>query len=286
MRLLFSVILVVGFSTYVQADSLRTIHSFKEAAPVLEDINPGDTLVLYDIDQTLLETKNPLSQPNNIFHNPEISSAFKEIENKLGKEVFQLSWHLSVLDPAGDEVVEPGSQQFVQGLIDQGFRSIAITAGTTISSPMTDDPASHRVSVLHELGYDFTGAFPGLARHQFTNLPGFFGGYPEYNEGVLLCNVSYGTPSKGEVLVDFLEYAGYLPKTIVMFDDRPSNVETAQQVIADKYPNIRFVGFEYKAYTLPEPAKISKQDFYANWYKLGEHAQQVLASIGERKKAA
>lgn len=66
---------------------------------------------------------------------------------------------------------------------------------------------------------------------------------------------------------------GYVPKIIVMVDDKQSNLEDAKKILTANYTNIRFIGIKYQGAFEYAPCDISEVDFTKFWETLADQAK-------------
>lgn len=114
------------------------------------------------------------------------------------------------------------------------------------------------------------------------NFPKHVDGFPMLYHGVLCANGENNGIGKGRVLEAFLvqiqatkgsQTGGYVPKIIVMADDKQSNLEDAKKILTANYTNIRFIGIKYQGAFEYAPCDISEVDFTKFWETLADQAK-------------
>lgn len=197
--------------------SITTITSFDEAAKVL-DAADDNTLVLFDVDDTLTTLKNRPSRKLDM------------------EDQSVVLTHEEIL------VIEPTIIERISSL-QQKARVLALTAINT-RSPMgyIDDPLDWRHTRLNECNIDFS------SRH-FTDDIYIKDEDCFERDPITLYNgiLATGDNSKGDTVSAFLyyckKYKDWKPSHVIFFDDRDEHINDVAEVLTER--GINFTGFIY-----------------------------------------
>lgn len=187
--------------------------SFKNLA---SHVKP-DTLLILDIDDTLLITKQMLGCDEWFLHR----------KNKHGLEKALAEWegirHLTEM-----EIVEPGSDIIVRSLQDQKFCIMGLTTqGLAL--------ATRTVQQLLDQGLDLSITSPCSEEHYFTiNGHGVI-----YRKGILFTSGRH----KGEAFFKLCETMNYKPKKIIFLNDKSTHI--AELETSAEKRGIEFLGLRY-----------------------------------------
>ncbi len=206
----------------------------------LENIDQ-ETLVLFDVDETLIVPKDLImrSPVRDIFreiaketiNNPDIV----DIE-KYGKDYFLGQ----VLSKVKYEIVDPKIVTIIEALHKRKIKTIAFTKmfiGTCGAIPAMED---WRFIQLKDLNIDFSSAFPLFQKIEIEPLdkmirPALF------KQGILCANGQ----DKGPVLIGFLRNIDWVPSKVLFIDDRLDYLLNVEESLSNI--GIEFVGFHYTA---------------------------------------
>ena len=211
-----------------------------------------NSLVLFDVDGTLIESKDLIFRSsaierslqcyNEIFENPDVAPPGKhEKEYFLGQ----------ILSQIGYEVVNPKIVTLIESLQRQNIKTIAFTRLDTGPCGPIQALEDWRIEHLRKLGMDFKPAFPDLQEIRWDHLT-LKGKVPLYKEGVLYANKQ----GKGAILLAFLEAAKWMPSQVFFIDDRLEYLESVEEAL--KGTGVDFVGFHYTEAT-DRPCIIDEQ---------------------------
>lgn len=215
------------------AQPIKTIHSFAEV-----DFNAikTDTLVLIDVDETLI-------QPTDTYSINEHTPQAEEFRRKLLIKHPEIkNWDIYAdisLREVERPLIEPMIIQKISALQKRGVPVIAVTAMNTGKFGPLERIEAWRYDHLKSFG--FQGSFADL----IIDVP--LGNHkPVFYKGILVTD----TLLKGPVIVGFLDSIQYVPKKIIMFDD---TIEYLESTLAEcKKRNIAFQGYLYaRAITKP-----------------------------------
>lgn len=239
MRIFFTLFALI-ITLSLNADTLEA-STMKEVFDAAGEIDP-QTLIVFDVDETLTTSENPIFQRPNILKNRHLYKDALKILSGEQKTLFQ---SLS-LTTADSSLIEPSIPGLISRAQKQGAKAIALTAAL----PKTlngIDLVAWRQGELKRLGIDFSASFSKLQPFTLSQLNPMYHSYPTYSEGVIYANGSKN--SKGEVLGAFLDTVDFVPSKIVFVDDKVENVIAVSEemqkkqipVIAIKYTGAKRV---------------------------------------------
>lgn len=221
-------------------NNIQQIDSFTQAADALNAADKN-TLVLFDVDDTLIEPASMLFRPQTIENEAYrpwikelvttvyVSSNKPEAENYYGS-IWKVQEALLLIEP---EIVKT-----IVTMQNRGVTVMALTALRTGAYFTIPSLPEWRFNQLKDLGINFSRAnFPDMV---FNELPkGDDGNYPVLYHGILCTSTS----SKGAVLGAFLDRTNWKPDLVIFLDDSMKRVE---QVAAEmRKRGIPFQGYQY-----------------------------------------
>lgn len=210
-----SIILVLALSNIpLQKYSIQPIMSFSEALPTLLQAD-HQTLVLFDLDETLLSSTEPLARVNCYpwWFYWLLRCRFPILLNTTRWEQYYSSmWH-----QAPRNVIEPWIIGIINTLQANNVPVLAFTNMSTGSYGVIKNFPQWRWEILHNLGLHFTQQFPDMTLRQVAP---YRNNYPELYKGILCANEQ----NKGLVLEVFLATTHFRPKKIIFFDDLKRNL--------------------------------------------------------------
>lgn len=238
---------------------------------VLSD--PSDTLILFDIDDTLIDSSGMIG-----------SKAWREYIKEATQGDKRRNWHdvltLFVARHYPVSAVEPSTPDFIQTLQASGHLVFGLTSRERNRWYDTPVSAIDRLTAqqLRSVGID-------LSRTELPPQYAYLQGLPEYYDGILFAD----TDSKGEYVVKMLQNAAVRPKRIIFVDDRESHVSSVDKAL--KKLGIESASYVYGA-TDPKSEQftpvIANTQLYYLW-KFGtplSDEEAALASINDAKDAS
>lgn len=242
------------------------IISFSEAEPYLDSLDQK-TLVIFDIDSTLIVPKDPLLHPKAF-------SAYKEVLRELFLSISADQKHFLnhsiIAHPA--MAVEGCSVSFIKQLQDRQIPTIALTA----AKQGTFDAEGRKFHTVREqqldtLGIDFSRClYPDRV---FSSLQATYDDYPTLKNGIIYSCGLHNT--KGMVLETFMNEIANIER-VVLFDDKRKHLESVAAMLRNKFPNCEFLGFHYKgADFLHQEEHVSKEEFEKNLRLLIAQVQRL-----------
>lgn len=212
---------------------ITTITSFEQALPQL-DAATDNTLVLFDIDDTLVSTADALGC---LYLTPilfKIRAVLKYPRLLLWKNI--VHYYSVIWSQGAWQVLEPMVIPLINNLQQRGCTVLALSSMETDNFGVIDQFPAWRYTSLKELGIVMSQTFPNT---RFYDLSTYCKAYPELYNGIICCNKQ----PKGTVLRAFLEKFNVHPDTIILFDDKKRNLISVAQVCKELC--IPFQGFEY-----------------------------------------
>lgn len=242
-----------------------TIQSIRQMN--LNEAADDETLVVFDIDDTLTILRDPVFQrPNFTTHH---RASIKEVFAGVAPEVEALAFTMPLLTTESD-LIEADAPQYISSL--QGrVRTIALTAamGGSIEGASIEE---RRASELRRVGIDFSTSFPEITELAFAGFDQPVIGHPPlFNRGIILTNDN----NKGEVLVQFLNNIAWRPKRIHFVDDRDEHLLKVQNALLAHFPTITFTGYHFQPQNAPY-TNTTTEHFETQWGKVAVKAQEVF----------
>lgn len=230
---------------------IREINSIKEAVTIL-DIADEQTLVAFDLDDTLIEFTNKVRQTR--FKN---TSFIKEYNARLdaliqakskNDPLYFFHYDGKIWRDLPSKFVESETPNIVHKLQTRGVKVMGLSAQKTGPHDLIANFEAQRYERLRMMGIDLNQSF--VQQHIiFDTFKPFNNYYPAFYKG-LLCSVQQGGNSKGEVLGAFLDAIHFKPKQVIFFDDYKYNVDSVEQEMRSR--NIPCTCFWYHGALQPD----------------------------------
>lgn len=217
--------------------NIITTNNFTIIEQNLAKITSTDALVIFDIDQVLLQQTDQVLQ-----HHEQLQHFIREYQDKLGVEQFS-ELHSLLFLKAKIEPVDSRLIKLIADLQQRNIKILALTHAYTGKWGQINSAEDFRVAQLNSLGYQLDKSWANVANKQFTELAVTSNNaqfIPVFTRGILLTGCKL---AKGEILSAFLTYAQLQPKQIIFIDDQMKNLESV--AMAAKQLNIKFLGIEY-----------------------------------------
>lgn len=213
--------------------SITVIDSYTQIIEDLKIVTPQDTLVLWDIDGTLLTSPHLLARSMNI--PTEFRIQLNELFQILRDDNEWLKIYKKLWLSAERVLIEPLSVELINQLQTSGCSVLGLTAMHSDNHELVGSLPVWRVNMLKSLGIEFSKTHPDQI---FSHLPKERDAYPVLYSGLLVTNMQ----SKGLVLDKFLKQFDQY-KRIIFFDDEIKYLE--QVAITCKAHNIEYTLFHY-----------------------------------------
>lgn len=266
--LLFFMILL-GCSEEKSMLSVKSIHDVHaKVLELLKTESPEDVLVVFDIDMTLTQPDHPATFYPSLKNH---CNVMKNIKKDLTPEQCDALATSTLKLP--QRLIEKDSPTVIKSLQDKDVKVIALTA--TLTGSWKDDKNKiifKRRDAMQQMGFNFS--FQGFVV-SYMDFPLYADGYPTLYHGILCSNGEGSGVGKGKVLSAFLRHigmtkggpygTGYVPKVVIMVDDKKKNLEDVQRVLSKYFPEIRCIIIEYQGAFDYAPQDISEEEFTAFW---------------------
>lgn len=250
--------MLVGFLTKLYRPGITK--SFRHMSEVgryilkkVRNYNPADVLCAFDIDFTLIQPDHPACYVPNIQKHLQI---LKDIENKHPKIDPSVAFSHIFAEP--QRVVDNGIYALLEKL--KNVPRIAFTATATGPFENVKRLEVLRYEQLLEKHLQFNC---NAAEDDFVleECPSYRGTKPIFYKGVLCSNSERGTTTKGSVLCAFLRKLNWVPKLVVLVDDRSKNLRDTYAALKKDFPHTKFIGIRYLGAHDYCPRGISPKDY-------------------------
>ena len=221
------------YINYYKSGAIESIHSFGE---VDFDVIKSNTLVIFDVDETLI-------QPTDVYVMNENTSKGEILKKRLVAENPEIkNWNeisTILLLQAERPLIEPNVIDKINTLQSRGIKVIALTAMNTGPWAQLPSMENWRYEQLKSLGFEGSFESAEFKLNSFKKNPVFY-------KGILATD----TEPKGQVLGAFLDTMHLHPQAIIMFDDTLEFLQQVRVEAAER--NIEFHGYHYqRAITKP-----------------------------------
>lgn len=188
----------------------------------------GDSLVLFDVDATLIVPSDALLKPK-----------WKDFFEQLIASYTSRDLFREIRMKALHTLVDDRSIRLVQNLQRNKIPVIAFTAAPSTVRGV-DEPGVWRVDELKRYGFDFSPAFPNS---NFLELPKKANQqhFPLFKSGVLYSSFH----NKGDILIVFLQQIGLKPNKVIFVDDELKHVQSVVTSLDEQ--SIPCMGIHYTA---------------------------------------
>ncbi|MEI6805940.1 MAG: DUF2608 domain-containing protein [Myxococcaceae bacterium] len=182
------------------------IHEISTMSEIEKWIIP-DTLLLFDLDNTIFESTDIISHAN--WYN----DMSKKYPNKI-TEILKRNW--AATQKSDVKLIEKSTPELIKKLQDQGVRIMAFTSRNMVLLDAT-------LRQIKSVGIDFSRTSP-------------YEDSIHFHDGILFADNGY---PKGEALRAYLKDIDFNPKRIILVDDLKKNLESvckATRAIGLYYP--------------------------------------------------
>lgn len=232
MRIKYMLILFIIFFS-AQA-KITQIHSLAEAQTIL-DAADDSSLVLFDVDDTLIASCTGIFHPKTAEHEILVQALKNNLKEKT-KDAFDLLWSKAYLY-AEIMLVENEVADIIKNLQKRNVKVMALTLRDVGVYGFIQSLEEHCFTQLQKCKIDFQhNAYQDIIFNEFEPVKGI---HPRLYKGIFLTN---GTP-KGMVLGSFLNTLSSKPQCVIFFDDIMQNLISVEQEMLKQ--NIDFHGYHY-----------------------------------------
>lgn len=219
LTLLFTLLVQTGFAEIYEVSKLEEVYDYLSAEC------DRDTLIVFDIDNTLIEPVQELGTDQWFYHRIEdYIEAGHDARTALNRALRE--W-VAIMNVTKIRLCEESAEAIVNDLQKQGYPVIGLTTRGLGLSTLT-------IEQLQEVGIDLSLAAPYegdlLIKNQRSVL---------YRGGILF---TAGT-HKGEALHRFFESIDYPAKRVMFINDKKSHLEPVEEMCARE--GFEFVGLRY-----------------------------------------
>lgn len=207
-----------------------------------------NSLVLFDVDGTLIVAEDSLLHPAARYFFKELVSSCKE------RDLF-----IEIRKQVSHQIVDSKSPELIQKIQQNGIPVFAFTA-----APATVDersPGEWRVQELKEFGFDFS--LPEFPENMQLSQKSDQMYCPWFKQGVLYSSLH----PKEDVLMDFLGHLHLKPETVIFIDDELRFIEAVISRLEQE--DIPCIGIHYMgANQLPQALDFDEQKalFQVNYF--------------------
>ena len=223
----------------------------------MEQWREDEILLAFDIDLTLLQPEHPACYVPNI---RKYLSVYRSIEKQYPKMNPSIPLTFVFFEP--QHLVDAGIYPLLQDT--KNIRKIALTATPSGEFPQLGRLEKLRYQQLVEKQISFEEYFAEDDVLLEECLP-YRGNKPCFYKGVLCSNCEGGATTKGDALCAFLKHIAWIPKLVVLIDDKASNLKNVYKILKKNYPATQFVGIKYLGAHDYCPKTITKEDFKTYW---------------------
>ncbi len=189
---------------------------------LLEDADK-ETLVLFDVDQTLITPNDPILKPKWEKYLDQLLGGKKVAVNEHGEKRYIFR---EILMKAPHSVINNKSIDFIEKKQREEIPVIAFTAAPGGKIGKVESFIDWRVDELQKFGFQFgignklsdIGTLK-LAKDPSLEFP------PIYKSGVLITSLH----DKGPVLMSFFKEINWIPKKVIFIDDKMHNLKSVAQ---------------------------------------------------------
>lgn len=254
-KYLIFLILITHLTTFLQSE-IHAVTSMSEIEK-WSDIADSNTLILFDMDYTLVMPKNPA------FHRP-VYKKYKDWRRELinSLTVHEKTFFSAVFITNGAlSLVEQYTAQIIENLQNRCVPLIIFTSSSVGTIGAISRVEDWRYKELSRLGIDNSFSFVNKSPTQFDTLNSQRGNYPLFKNGILSTNGSNNT--KGNVIKAFLELLDWKPTKVIFIDDELRNLNSVESSLSAL--GIPFIGLQYNGSEYVPCTEISEKTFKASW---------------------
>ena len=185
--------------------------------------NPSETLIIFDIDNTLAAPEKELGSDE--WFNYLVAQKMREGFDAFQALNLQLPKYFYAQFNVPLILIEKTSPEFLDYLQKNGVNHMALTARSLYIADRTTDQ-------LHNIGIKFSA-------QKFNDLALNLAHPAILKSGILFS----GNNDKGDSLISFFDTCNYHPKKVIFIDDKHKNLLSVENAILNR--QIEFVGIRY-----------------------------------------
>lgn len=225
MNLFYRNLMICICSLSIFANLQSEIIEISHMSEIHQYLKP-DTLIVFDIDNTLLETAQELGSDQWFYHQFE---AYLEsgmlLKQALTKTLSE--WH-AIQQLTNVKIVEAGTEKIIRNLQAEGFKMIGLTTRGLEVSDCTSNQ-------LNSLKID-------LSANTLSDIDQFIinsGKSVLFHEGILFTAASH----KGTALFKFLNQINFKPTHVVFINDKATHIRDIEETCEEL--DVPFIGLRY-----------------------------------------
>lgn len=225
------------FSNIANAEIVRA-PDIKVIEKLLSEID-ADTLVIFDVADVLLTSKDQILKAQNKKYKKKLKS---NLGQSMSKSEAQVLYSI-INKERKNGPVDPKMPHLISNLQSKGVKVLGLTNCFTGKLGNIESLEDWRLDELKRAKYDFEKSWELTESKTFENLESSNKEAlpPVFKKGVIFAS----RVPKGKVLEVFLDYTKFKPKKIIFVDNKMKNIESVQS-FANAH-NISFIGIEYTA---------------------------------------
>ena len=228
-------LLCLPFISHANTPQIFSTNNFKEIELLIKEADQ-DTLVLWDVDQTLITPNDSILKPKWENLLDQWLGGKKSILDESGKTRYVFR---EILISAPHSVLDRDSPSLIKTLQKKQIPVIAFSAAPGGKVGRTESFLDWRIAELKRFGFDFSSSFSHvntltLSKDPDIEFP------PVYKAGVLITSLH----DKGPVLIDFFEAVHWKPKRVIFIDDQMANIQSVTKSLEGQ---IQVIGIHYTA---------------------------------------
>ncbi|PIZ33617.1 MAG: hypothetical protein COY39_02265 [Alphaproteobacteria bacterium CG_4_10_14_0_8_um_filter_37_21] len=251
MKLFFTIIfhmMIVQQAIFAQCSTIKKIADINDCiSDVLKKENPENILVIFDLENSLIQPKKDAKQIKGIASCDVQSSSLTSKEKELANTHAIYGRRLSL--------IEKESPLRIRDLKKRGVKIIGYTSVLVNPSQQTKNKMLFKFrESLQKIGLNFTAHGLPTKVKPLNNLPRYFHDVPTFYHGLLCVNGKYNKAiDDGRVLVEFLRSLTHSkmgcptsqPKTIVFVSSAIDTINNIEKQLSSLQPSINFIGIQY-----------------------------------------
>ena len=245
-----------------------TTQSLADVTNIIETLltsyDAKDILVIFDIDMTLTQ---PVQKAVCSPALKKYISLYRRIMSSLTPEQYDMSSTLlTYLFP--QKTVEKDTTHIIKHIQAMAVPCIALTSTLTgdlcFKGGIRFEKERFTKLSSEGIGINFENSFD-TKEIIFTEIPLYNGNHPVFYHGILSSNGERGKNRKESVLSAFLRRVNFVPKVIVMVDDKKKNLQETERALKSYDSKIQFIGVEYQGAFDTSFGDVTREDFIDFW---------------------
>jgi histidinol phosphatase-like enzyme len=226
--LILSVYTKFALAEIIETTDFSAIETYLQAAD-------SDTLVIFDIDEVIIETTDAILKPQ---HKKHFLKFEEELSERYSKE--QALYLRSIIyDEENIKLVQEKILNTLNDLQNRNVKTIAITYIATGPRGRIAKFEDWGLARLTKLDIDFS-KLNNLKDHKYSEIPSKYG-VPLTKNGVTFTALA----EKGVLLDAILKHNNIKPRKIIFIDDKLNNLKSVESTCNNL--NIPFIGIQYTA---------------------------------------